>query len=187
VGYIFDPGVLQATAKAAIARRLPIDRLVSVVVDELRTRYPGHISASPTWLFNNAGGAMGAMYLLHASLTEYVMIFGTPLGTEGHTGRFLVDDYFIILAGEQWAFSPGGFLREVYREGDMHHLARGVAKQYRMPDSCWALEYARGPIVTMLPFGLADTFTSTLDFYTLTRLLWVYTTSTARELLHGKV
>jgi C-8 sterol isomerase len=187
MGYIFEPGILQQVAKDAISKNLPIEELVTIIAGELGKRYPGHINTSPAWVLNNAGGAMGAMYVLHASITEYLMIFGTPLGTEGHTGRFHVDDYFIILSGEQWAFSAGQFTREVYRPGDMHHLSRRQAKQYKIPEACWALEYARGAIPTMMPFGLADTFTSTLDFYTLARTLWLYTRSAVRELLHGKI
>lgn len=30
---------------------------------------------------------MGAMYLLHASVTEYVLFFGTGLDTSGHSGQ----------------------------------------------------------------------------------------------------
>jgi C-8 sterol isomerase len=187
MGYVFDPGILQQVARDAISKNREMDQIVASIVADLEKRYAGHTNTRPEWVFNNAGGAMGSLYFLHASLTEYVMIFGTPLGTEGHTGRFHVDDYFIILSGEQWAFSPGQFSREVYRPGDMHHLPRRHAKQYKMPDGCWALEYARGFIPSMIPFGLADTLTSTLDFYTFTRSTWLYTKSALRELLHGKI
>lgn len=52
-------------------------------------RYPGHILPDEElqWVFVNAGGWMGSMCLLHASLTEYLLLFGTAVDTGGHSGR----------------------------------------------------------------------------------------------------
>ena len=150
--YVFSPEFLRETATKALKENGDnLNGTMGQIIEDLRGEYGEHIIAEPRWVFNNAGGAMGAMLVLHFSLTEYVIIFGTPVGTEGHSGRFLADDYFMLLAGEQWAFAPGSLQREVYRPGDLHLMPHGVAKQYRCPEACWALEYARGNMLSMLP------------------------------------
>ncbi|KAM7223424.1 C-8 sterol isomerase [Rhypophila decipiens] len=180
--YIFETDHLHDLAKRGIAAHGNDTRaIVKYIVDELsdRTSTTKHINHDEEWVFNNAGGAMGAMYIIHASITEYLIIFGTAVGTEGHTGRHTADDYFHILTGTQTAYVPGEYEPEVYPPGSVHHLHRGDVKQYRMPESCFALEYARGWIPPMLFFGYADTFFSTLDFYTLWRTSFV----TGREMI----
>eukprot|EP00672_Neobodo_designis_P024050 CAMPEP_0174845792 /NCGR_PEP_ID=MMETSP1114-20130205/11935_1 /TAXON_ID=312471 /ORGANISM="Neobodo designis, Strain CCAP 1951/1" /LENGTH=229 /DNA_ID=CAMNT_0016080047 /DNA_START=33 /DNA_END=722 /DNA_ORIENTATION=+ len=193
--WVFDPAVLKECAQRGIAKaqkaangNATSQAIVHAVIDETVARYPNYAEYSKDWLFNNAGGAMGAMTVLHASVTEYVIIFGTTVGTEGHTGRYyLAEDFFTIIDGEQWAYLPHAYEREVYRAGDQHYLPRGVAKQYRMPEKCFALEYARGNIPSMMFFGLADGFTSTLDFETLYYTVLESGGGIVKNLLKGKI
>jgi C-8 sterol isomerase len=69
----------------------------------------------------------------------------------------------------------------------MNHLPRGEARGYRMPDRCYAVEYARGFIPSMLPFGLADSFTSTVDMVPVLKTMQIYTRAVVGELLRGKI
>jgi C-8 sterol isomerase len=185
VSHVFDPGVLQELAREVL--HLPLRDKVERLRENLSARYPGHVRNQVDWVFNTAGGALGEMCVLHASITEYVIVFGTPIGTEGYSGRFAADDYFIILEGEQWAYGEGDLERVVFKPGELHHLPRGQARGYRMPDRCYALEYARGFIPQMLPFGLAETFSSTLDFVPLLRTMGIYSKAVVGQLLRGKI
>ncbi|KAK0467852.1 ERG2/sigma1 receptor-like protein [Desarmillaria tabescens] len=190
--YVLDPTELHELAKSAIdASPNNTAGMIEHIVANLTATYPSEQirlnTDSSEWVFNNAGGAMGAMYIIHASITEYLIIFGTPLGTEGHTGLHTADDYFNILVGEEWAFRPGQLEMERYPPGSVHHLPRGTAKQYKMHEGCFALEYARGWIPLMLPFGFADTFTSTLDIPTLYNTVRVTAREMIQNLLIGKI
>lgn len=185
MGYIFDPDELHDIVRGVVGRPLP--EMITDIRRELSARHPGHVLEETDWIFNNAGGAMGQMLVLHASITEYVMIFGSSVGTEGHSGRFMATDYFYILEGEQWAYAEGDLEKRVYRPGDLHVLERGGGEGYRMPDRCYALEYARGIIPAMLPFGLADAVSSTLDLSAVGRTFGVYTRGVLQNLSRGKL
>ncbi|KAG8957226.1 C-8 sterol isomerase [Tulasnella sp. 419] len=145
--YILDTTELHQLAQDAIELH-PGDtgKMISHMVTNLtETHGSKHINPrQDEWVFNNAGGAMGAMYIIHASITEYLIIFGTTIGTEGHTGRHTVDNYFHILEGEQWVYDPPSFEKIVYPPGSVHHLPRGIVRQYKMHEGCFALEYSRG-------------------------------------------
>ncbi|KAI0754311.1 C-8 sterol isomerase [Daedaleopsis nitida] len=190
--YVFTPEYLHELAQSAVqAHPNDIDAIIPYIVSNLTTEYSPRVIAinpdSSEWVLNNAGGAMGAMYIIHASITEYLIIFGTPLGTEGHTGMHTADDYFNILVGEQWAFNPPNLKMEVYPPGSVHHLPRGHVKQYKMHEGCFALEYARGWIPLMLPFGLADVFSSTLDYWSFYHTVRITARENIRNLLLGKI
>src|SRR5690606_5800536 len=185
MAYIFDPDVLHSLVKDVVGQPLP--DMIAQLRRELPERYPGHILENTDWIFNNAGRAMGQMLVLHASITESIMIVGSSIGTEGHSGRFYASDYFYILEGEQWAYAEGDLERRVYRPGDLHVLPAGSVEGYRMPDRCYALEYARGIIPAMLPFGIADAMSSTLDVSSVARTFGVYTRAVVQNLVRGKI
>ncbi|KAF9527373.1 ERG2/sigma1 receptor-like protein [Crepidotus variabilis] len=189
--YVFDPLLHELANSAINASPNNAAGMISHILANLTETYTSSVvhlnSDQSEWFFNNAGGAMGAVYMIHASITEYIMIFGTPLGTEGHTGLHTADDYFDILIGEEWAFAPGQLEIERYTPGMVHLMPRGVKKQYKMHEGCWALEYARGWIPLMTPFGLADGLTSTLDFPTIYRMMRITTREVVGNLLLGRI
>lgn len=68
--YIFTPESLHDLSKSAIALHGNNTKaLVSSIVEQLRDdpSISPYLSVEEEWCFNNAGGAMGAMYIIHAS------------------------------------------------------------------------------------------------------------------------
>ena len=127
------------------------------------------------------------MTLLHASLSEYLLFFGTPIGTEGHSGRYVTQVWDFMMEGEMWCYIEGETQRTVYTPGEYAYLGKNKVKGYRIPDHGWMLEYARGPIPAMVPFGLADSVFSTVDYKCVLRTLAMYGQLVIKELLQGKV
>jgi C-8 sterol isomerase len=70
--YVFEPEHLHDLSKRAIAAHGNDTRaIVGSIVQELDQKLGGkYLNFDEEWIFNNAGGAMGAMYIIHAS--EYL-------------------------------------------------------------------------------------------------------------------
>ncbi len=185
MGYIFDPTHLHAVAKECVG--LPHEELTAAVIGKLAKVYSDHIESRQNWLLSIAGGAMGIMTILHGSLSEYVLLFGTPIGTEGFSGRYRIDIYDFIPEGEMWTYTESNFRnRIVTKPGEMAVLRRKQVKGFKLPEGGWMLEYGRGPVPTALPFALSGAVTS-LDARTIGKTLWLYGRLVIKELRHGKI
>ena len=69
--YIFDTERLHALSLKAIDQHGNNTRaIVDTIVSDLRTdsSIAPYLSVGEEWVFNNAGGAMGGMYIIHASM-----------------------------------------------------------------------------------------------------------------------
>lgn len=186
MGRVFNPDELHAIAKSVTGIS---DRQAACeqIVDELKSRHPQHIRDDIPWLFSNARGTMAQLKILHCSMTEYLILFGTPIGTQGHSGRFLAQIWDFVFDGEMWSYEEGELQRKVIEPGAVAYLGRGRAKGWAVPEAAYMLEYARGPIPTMTPYIVWGALFSTLDMSTLASTFWYATKLTVKELLRGKI
>lgn len=71
--YVFDTGHLHDLAKRSIAQHGNDTRgAVKYIVDELSETHASYINVEEEWMFNNHGGCMGAMYIIHASSSSHL-------------------------------------------------------------------------------------------------------------------
>jgi hypothetical protein len=186
MAYLFDPRLLHEVARKHIG--LPHEKMVRGIAAELAFAYPGHIETRENWVFNLAGGCKGIMTILHASLSEYLLIYGTPIGSGGFSGRYLMDVFDFMLSGDLAAYTDEGFREPAtYRAGDLAFLKRWQVKYFTLTSGSWMLEYGRGIIPASLPFALGDALFSCVDVFTIGKTLWIYTKLVVKELWKGKI
>lgn len=170
--YVFDPGVVHECALPCLGKPKPA--MFDVFAEAMEQHYPRRLRLDQPWIFSNAGGAMIQMKLYYASTFEYIMIWGTPIGSEGHSGRHAVGFWDTVIDGEMWYYAEGQFEKKVYAPGDRVYVGPNQARGMNFTTGVWAVEYARGPLPLSVPFGLADGLVSTLDFASVAQTLSIY-------------
>ncbi|XP_065191269.1 sigma non-opioid intracellular receptor 1-like [Sycon ciliatum] len=174
--YVFTADEVASVARNALENGHNGPESFDFIIDEMRRRHPGHIlpKEQMRWVFVNCGGWMGAMKLLHASLTEYVILFGTAVNTSGNSGRYYANITDTIVSGKFWQWKEGEEKAVLYGPGDTvyHHMFEVAAVEWSA--DTWMLEYGRGLIPSTLGFALADTVFSTTDFWNMGVLLHQY-------------
>jgi C-8 sterol isomerase len=124
------------------------------VHEKLLEQFPGLINERPTWIFNHTAGALGQLKILYCSASEYLIFFGTNIGTDSHSGRHRMDVWDFMLDGEMRTSLEGELESHVYRPGEVGFLPRGNVKHYVIRDSTYMLEYGRGNVASGLINGV---------------------------------
>jgi len=177
---VFDPEVVHQCSMKCLG--LPKPEMFDAFAESLAEHYPGVLDFKQPWIYSIAGGAMIQMKLYYASMTEYIMIWGTPIGSEGHSGRHFTGFWDTVIDGEMWYYAEGEFHKRLYKPGDRVYVGPGQARAMNFTDGVWAVEYARGFIPMSVPFGVAEEIFVCWDFLTATQTLSLYTDLVAQSL-----
>jgi C-8 sterol isomerase len=134
------------------------------------------IQTDMPWLIQPAGFAMYHVKFLFAAMNEYVALMGIPIPSTGHSGRGRVTYWDTVLSGSMEGFVPGMHFAFPTKTGNRTVTQPLEPNAFVVRDHVFFLEYARGPLLTIEPFGLANHIFSTLDFKTAYLQLKVHAT-----------
>ncbi len=171
--YKIDPDVLHTVAKEVVGLPLEGGKLLRRATELLAAEYPGLIDPTPgRWVGSKAGGILGKVRFLYFSPREYIVIFGSPSGTQGFSGRYKhVDVHKFLIAGriDWYDVESDDDLRQDPAPGGHAHMERGQARGMTIHPGSWHIEYGRGAVATTLPFAMVDTLSVSLELESVRR------------------
>jgi hypothetical protein len=100
--YKFDPDVLHKVARQVVGLPIEGGELIARAIRLLADEYPDLIDPTPgRWVAKKAGGILGKVRFVYFSPREYIVIFGSPTGTQGFSGRYKhVEIHKFVMAGQ---------------------------------------------------------------------------------------
>lgn len=171
--YKIDPDVLHKVAKQVVGLAPEGGELISTAIGLLSDEYPDLIDATPgRWVGSKAGGILGKVRFLYFSPREYIVIFGTPTGTQGFSGRYKhVQVHKFLMAGriDSYDVESDDTTSITLLPGDHACMERGHARGLTIHPGSWHIEYGRGAVVTTLPFAMVDTLLVSLELESVRR------------------
>jgi hypothetical protein len=171
--YRIDPEVLATIAEDVIGQSLAGGELISRTTRLLAQAYPDLIDATPgRWVGSKAGGILGKVRFLYFSPREYVVLFGSPTGTQGFSGRYKhVEIHKFLIAGQiDWYDLESDELTGMtLHPGEHTRTDRGHARGMTIHPGSWHIEYGRGVVATTLPFAMVDTLFVSLELESVRR------------------
>jgi hypothetical protein len=177
---VFDTEIVHQCAMECLGKPKP--EMFDAFAQALAKHYPKTLDFSQPWIYSIAGGAMIQMKLYYASMTEYIMIWGTPIGSEGHSGRHFTGFWDTVIDGETWYYAEGQFEKTVYKPGDRIYVGPGQARAMNFTNGVWAVEYARGFLPLSMPFGVWEELFVCWDPLTALQTVSLYTDLTSQAI-----
>ncbi len=162
--YVMDVATLEAVAAEVRGMEGPdgADRaaLVAAAQDALHDAWPELIEAAPagTWWFNSVGGSLASIQVLWCSPHEYVALWGSPVPTDGFSGRYdKLDVWDVMITGRMASYAPGEHTATWYENGGTHptsFLSRGEGRHFSLQDGAYMIDYGRGWLPSAMRVGL---------------------------------
>ncbi len=169
--YKIDPDVLHKVARQVLG--LDGGELITRAIELLAEEYPALIDPTPgRWVGSKAGGILGKVRVLYFSPREYVVIFGSPTGTQGFSGRYKhVDIHKFLIAGriDSYDLESDDTTAMTLRPGEHTCLEKGRARGLTIAPGSWHIENGRGAVATTLPVAMVDTLLVSLEFESVRR------------------
>jgi sigma non-opioid intracellular receptor len=172
--YKINPDVLHKVVKEVVGLPLEAGELLAHTVTLLAGEYPDLIDpTSGRWVGSKAGGILGKVRFLYFSPREYVVLFGSPTGTQGFSGRYKhVQIHKFLIAGQIDSYdleSDETVPLAPLLPGGHTCLDKGHARGLTIHPGSWHVEYGRGAVVTTLPFAMVDTLLVSLELESVRR------------------
>lgn len=185
--YKIDPDALRGIAQRVGGLQLGAGELTTRAIEMLADEYPDLIDAGPgRWVGSKAGGILGKVRFLYFTPREYLVIFGSPTGTQGFSGRYKhVDIHKFLIAGQIDSYdleSDDTAPLPPLLPGDHTCLEKGHARGLTIHPGSWHIEYGRGAVVTTLPFAMVDTLLVSLELESVRRSSVEFATLIRRRL-----
>ncbi|CAB4003392.1 Hypothetical predicted protein [Paramuricea clavata] len=142
-----------------------IQQAFQKIASELQEHYPGHILPTKhrEWVMYKYSGMTLSMTILHASLTEYVLLFGSALDTDGYLGRHWLNCTMLLLSGSVKYWKEGDIEAIEYKIGDSFTFHSGSTGCLGWKANTWVLEYGRGFLPMSMPAIISDGLFTSFD------------------------
>src|SRR5690606_31478525 len=123
------------------------------ITKELEKIYGGHVSNNEEWMLNCAGGFKTQMKLLHVSMTEYVIFWGSAIQTLGMSGRHFGEFNDFIISGELTQWNEGEHTITIFRASGRAFHGKMKASVVMLAPNTWIVEHFVGFLPFTIPFG----------------------------------